>query len=74
MAYSGTWRKAGDAGPKLTILQPGQRLLELVGTWGEDPAGPNTVHRLLLVPAKAAPRDAIDAYERAGFGQIGYKK
>ena len=67
-------RKMGEAGPKLTILPPTQRLMELVGTWGEDPAGPNTVHRLLLVPAKTAPREAVDAYEKAGFGQIGYKK
>jgi hypothetical protein len=67
-------RKVGDAGPKLTILLPAQRLLELVGTWGEDPNNANAMHRLLLVPAKAAPRDAIEAYEKAGFGQIGYKK
>jgi hypothetical protein len=67
-------RKVGDAGPKLTILSPTQRLMELVGTWGEDPNGPNTMYRLLIVPGKAAPREAIDAYEKAGFGQIGYKK
>ncbi len=67
-------RKVGDVGPKLTLLSAKDRLLELVGTWGEDPCGPDTAHRLLLVPAKAAPRDAVETYERAGFGQIGYKK
>ena len=67
-------RKVGETGPKLTILTATQRLVELIGAWGEDPCGPNTVFRLLIVPAKAAPREAVEAYEKAGFGQIGYKK
>ncbi len=66
-------RKVGDAGPKLNLLQPSQRLLELVGSWGEDPCGPNTVYRFLVVPGKGAPRELLEVYEKHGFGNFAKK-
>jgi hypothetical protein len=72
--WSDLWReKVGDAGPKLSMLLSSQRLLELVGTWGEDPCGPNTTYRLLLVPSKGAPKEVLDIYEKNGFGNFGKK-
>lgn len=67
-------RKNGDLPPKLSLLASTQLLVPLTQTWGEDPLGLNTLHRLLLVPVKAAPREAVAAYESGGYGQIGYKK
>ena len=67
-------RKTETLPPKLSILPRTQLLLELTKTWGEDPKNPNAIHRLLLVPGKGAPRETIEAYERGGFGQIGYQK
>ncbi len=63
-------RKNGDVQPKLSLLQGSQRVLELAATWNEDPCGANPLTRLLLVPNKGAPRDVLDAYERAGFGAV----
>lgn len=64
-------RKVGDSPAKLTFLQGAQRVLELVATWREDPCGPNPVCRLLLVPnAKTAPRELLELYEKAGFGNV----
>ena len=67
-------RKNGDIPPKLSLLTPQQKVVELSQSWGEDPMGANSLHRFLLVPAKTAPRECVDAYQSGGFGTIGYKK